>query len=273
MNKFELFKNFNLELLELIRSLEKDLLKAHNKPKTADNNQNAQRSGENKKPAMWRLGHYIGSIGKNENILFLYKNRKNSLHNYSQFEEKLEQILENIKKNINFNLLENLNNEEVPDIIRKFKLNLNSLIAKYAANLQSDWDDEREEQIRATGHEDRSDDEIESLHKTGGDPTPKSLKSTTRTIPILSSEEEKIIEKFSKLDSESKIDTLIKAILFNYKKEEISPGSVSDLSIELSRSKDFSKGEGVFYSILSSLSNKEYEDYQNKLQSLDDSQL
>jgi hypothetical protein len=272
MNKFELFKNFNLDLVELIKGLEKELLDLHNKHKTANNNQNAQTGPQNKKPVMWRLGRYINSIGRNESVLFLYKNRKNSLNDYSKFEEKLEKIVEEVKLNINFNILEN-SNEEIPDVIRKFKLNLNSLIAKYAGELQSDWEDEREDQIRSSGHEDRSADELENLHKTGGEPSPDK-QSATRTIPMPSSEEEKIVEEFSKLESESKIDTLIKSIIIIHNKnkdessKEVAIDNVSNLSIELSKFLE-KGGESYLLSIVNLLSEKEREDYERKLDEID----
>jgi len=268
MNKFELFKNFNLELIELIKSLEKDLLSVHNKAKTSQNNQGAQVDPKNNKSPLWRFGRFIGSVGQNktENIIYLYKNRKNSLLNYNKFQERFEQIISEIKNNI---ILENTD-QEIPEIISKFKLNLNSIIAKYAAELQSDWEDEREDQIKSSGHEDRSDDEIERLHTTGGAPSPEeSSISGKRTIPIDSGDGSSIIQEFSKLDSETKVDILIKAILFHYHKENPpSDISIPPLSILLAKSKEFERAGGVMSSIVDSLSEKEYEDYENKLKTL-----
>ena len=80
MTKYELFKKITDELTPLIIKLEKDIINILN-----------NQSKSNKQPAASNFGKKFQSLARslftkesNENILFLYKNRKKDLKNYVQ---------------------------------------------------------------------------------------------------------------------------------------------------------------------------------------------
>ena len=111
MTKYELFKKLTNELTPLVINLEKDITKLmSNLVKTQPNTQTASGFGKRFKS----LVRPIFASESSENLIFLYKNRKNNLRNYIKLENKINEIYNNF---INENYIISENTSEISGIL------------------------------------------------------------------------------------------------------------------------------------------------------------
>ena len=168
MTKYELFKKITDELTPLIIKLEKEILGVlSNYSKSTPIKTNTTQSSFGKK--FQSLARSIFAKESNENVLFLYKNRKKNLKNYIELENKLNKICDEIiSENFDNNLiLENLS--EIPKLLSNFRQSFINVVKNLADELQSDYDLDKAEMMRKLGSEsppdEVSDAEIELSHQ------------------------------------------------------------------------------------------------------------
>lgn len=172
MTKYELFKRITDELTPLIINLEKDILKvtsnsASVKNPTTNQNNNFGRRFQNLARSIFATKE------SNENLIFLYKNRKSNLRNYAKLENKINEIYNNFI-NDNYIILENTS--EISALLSNFREKFINIIKSIASELQLDYEAEKEEMMKRVGSpDDISDEEIESAHNRSAAPIDTTL--------------------------------------------------------------------------------------------------
>lgn len=241
MTKYELFKKITDELTPLIIKLEKDIINILN-----------NQSKSNKQPAASNFGKKFQSLARslftkesNENILFLYKNRKKDLKNYVQLENKLikicdDTINETFKNTI---ILENLSN--IPKLLSDFRSNFINIVKNLAGELQADYDLDKEQLMKKLGSESPPDDitdqeiELSHLQKRKSVPIDSTLEEFSK-LPDYDADETKLtkftallaIHFFSEKDNEP-LPSLLKKIVDENKYEEAKSLLPPDIKKEL----------------------------------------
>jgi hypothetical protein len=148
INKFVLFQSMTKEITALIKQLEADLLNA------TKNTKQFQIKTPNI-PNKLGLFQRVKSLFPKESV-----GKKRTLKQYVEFNHNTNKLCEDLIKD-NFIILEN---NQVEDILYKFKVEFSKIIKKYGDLLQKDYEYEKQKINKSTGSPDET--SAEDIEKT-----------------------------------------------------------------------------------------------------------